>query len=413
MVRFAQDAGDAMDHDFVAVLVFAVGPARPVRGTTICVVRPRSTRAWGNRHLERVLRRLGRNRHRHATKTRCDRAEETVLRVAEDPLSTSVAARRAIADAGREKRLRAVSEFLSEDSSGQKAVVNPFGHPQSIQVADSFVPDVPAFGVAWLGDPPPHPPAPLAEDLRLQNEFVQVEVDRVTGAIRGIGGYARRGPAVAQQIAFFDPGVDTERGLFGSPEYTVMAADSVRVTMANAACGEIEVCGRLLARDGQRIADFRQRTRLPRASRIVLVEGEIHLATRARRSVRDGEPGRVRVAGRPSVPVARASRSLTRSAISPSVSPGPRGRRCSATADAVPANRWARSGSSPAITSTSGNWPGLDALSNGSAAALPHRRSNARYADHRGWPVAAHISLCNWRRPVASDTRQRCRGAVR
>ncbi|MBN1851599.1 MAG: hypothetical protein JW829_02710 [Pirellulales bacterium] len=163
-------------------------------------------------------------------------------------------------------------------------VVNPSGRAQTLPVFDPFGPkgispwgpvpsgylaNVPAYGFAWLENrPPPPPPAHLAEELRLQNELVHIQFDRATGAIRGMGSYGDRRPRVAQQIAFRQANSKVV-------EYSVMAANSVDVTAANGACGEITAQGQLLNRNGTVLAEFRQSTRLYRACRYVLIEIEL------------------------------------------------------------------------------------------------------------------------------------------
>ena len=100
----------------------------------------------------------------------------------------------------------------------------------------------------------------------LRNEFCEIDFDPHTGAIRSISDYHSRDPRLAQQIALRLP-----HG--GRPEaeanYSIMAADEIAVTSAGPVLGEIVCRGRLLDREGRRVAGFRQTTRLWRGSRVI------------------------------------------------------------------------------------------------------------------------------------------------
>ena len=112
------------------------------------------------------------------------------------------------------------------------------------------------------------PPA-LAEENVLRNEFFEVHFDPHTGAIRTISDYHSRDPRLAQQIALRMP-----HG--GEPDsdqnYSIMAADALEVTSAGPVLGEIVSRGRLMDRQGCRVAGFRQTTRAWRGSRILEIE---------------------------------------------------------------------------------------------------------------------------------------------
>jgi alpha-mannosidase len=176
-------------------------------------------------------------------------------------------------------------------------IVNPWSFPQqadlpvssSIRHAQSA--NVPAMGFAWI-DPAAEPPSavverkgwfgrrksqalpPLAEENLLRNEFFQVHFDPRTGAIRAISDYHSRDPRLAQQIALRLP-PSGEPG--GDLNYSLMAADELKVTSAGPALGEILSRGRLLDREGHRVAGFRQTTRAWRGNRIIEIEIELEI----------------------------------------------------------------------------------------------------------------------------------------
>ena len=167
--------------------------------------------------------------------------------------------------------------------------------------------DVPAMGFAWVGPgveapvaqppsavpadshsrgrlchvlkqllgrrKPPEPP-PLAEANVLRNEFFEVQFDPHTGAIRTIFDYRSRDPRLAQQIALRLPHGD-EPG--ADRNYSIMAADEIVATSPGPVLGEIQSRGRLLDREGRRVAWFCQTTRAWRGSRIIEIQIELEI----------------------------------------------------------------------------------------------------------------------------------------
>jgi alpha-mannosidase len=57
--------------------------------------------------------------------------------------------------------------------------------------------------------------------------------------------------------------------------YSIMAADEFQITSSSSVCGEMLCRGRLMDREGQRLAGFRQVTRVWRGSRVIEFEIEI------------------------------------------------------------------------------------------------------------------------------------------
>ncbi|MBU4272496.1 MAG: hypothetical protein KKE86_12975 [Planctomycetes bacterium] len=170
--------------------------------------------------------------------------------------------------------------IAGDSDSTQRGIlaVNPCSFRQRLRNVE-----VPAMGFAWIGggDSSAAPPVakekkrrllprkkepPLAEPNVLRNEFFEIRFDPQTGAIRSISDYRSRDPRLAQQIALRLP-----RG--GRPgdetNYSIMAADRISVTSAGPVLGEIVCRGRLMDRDGRRLAGFKQTTRAWRGSRVI------------------------------------------------------------------------------------------------------------------------------------------------
>ena len=132
----------------------------------------------------------------------------------------------------------------------------------------------PSNAKGWFGKRKPHEPPPLAEENVLRNEFFEVRFDPHTGAIRTISDYHSRDPRLAQQIALRlphggEPGADVN--------YSIMAADEIAVTSSGPVLGEIVSRGRLMDREGRRVAGFRQTTRAWRGSRIIEIQIELDI----------------------------------------------------------------------------------------------------------------------------------------
>ncbi len=150
-----------------------------------------------------------------------------------------------------------------------------------------IVADVPAMGYAWItsgGGKPQKKEIPLAdaESLSLRNEFMEVAVDQHTGAIRSLRDYRQRGNRLSQQLALRRPGPrqrpgDVWRDPDDMAEYSVMAADSVEVTLAGTAAGEIVSRGRLVDKEGQKLAAFTQTLRLLRGSRVLNLDIDLRV----------------------------------------------------------------------------------------------------------------------------------------
>ncbi|MCR4415150.1 MAG: hypothetical protein NUV77_22240, partial [Thermoguttaceae bacterium] len=146
--------------------------------------------------------------------------------------------------------------------------------------------EVPSMGYVWLGGRQPaaerfgdsdaSKEGPLAESHVLHNEFFEVVVNRTTGAIQSITNYAVRGNRLAQQIGLrLGPRDGVEPG--AEEEYSVMAADDVAADNPDACTGRITVRGRLLDRQGGRLAGFTQTLEARRGSRVLRMEIELDI----------------------------------------------------------------------------------------------------------------------------------------
>lgn len=156
-------------------------------------------------------------------------------------------------------------------------------HNGAVQV----VVDVPPMGFAWLAPGASNSPSrdakPLAESEAdfcvLRNEFFEVIINGGTGTLQSLHEYAKRGNRLSQQLALRTPGErarpgdawdDSDGGI-----YSEMAAESVEVTVATSALGEVVSRGKLLDRKGGAVAGFRQTYRVWRGSRVLELEVEL------------------------------------------------------------------------------------------------------------------------------------------
>jgi len=153
---------------------------------------------------------------------------------------------------------------------------------------------VPAMGFAWIGPGQEVPAAgrggprarkaakesPLvAEASELRNEYFQVHVHPTTGAIQSIQSYAIRGNRLGQQLAMRLPPPDELGDVDAEAEenYSVMAADEISASMLGPMAGKIVSRGRLMDREGNRLARFVQTTIARRGSPILELQIELDI----------------------------------------------------------------------------------------------------------------------------------------
>ena len=141
-----------------------------------------------------------------------------------------------------------------------------------------IVVDVPPMGFAWVtggdgGVGKNQKPLVDEEQMLLRNEFFEIRLDETTGALRSLHDYNNRGNRLSQQLAMRMPSRRT--GDEGDTGYSVMVADSINITLSDAAVGELTSRGRLVDREGQELAGFVQRYRAVRGSRVLQIEIEL------------------------------------------------------------------------------------------------------------------------------------------
>jgi alpha-mannosidase len=145
--------------------------------------------------------------------------------------------------------------------------------------------DLPPSGFVWLGSGSASGASDkkarlLAEDNTLRNEFFEAVINPTTGGLAALHEYQARGNRLSQQVALRMPGPKQRPGdTFRDPDetatYSVMAADSLEVTCATTAMGEIVVRGRLVDLHGKEQAGYTQIYRVWRGSRVLQVEVEL------------------------------------------------------------------------------------------------------------------------------------------
>ena len=122
---------------------------------------------------------------------------------------------------------------------------------------------------------------PLAEENVLRNDFFEVKLDPITGAIRSLYDYTSRGNRLAQQIAFRLPKAESPEDEWEGDEaesrYTIMAADEVSVTSAGPMIGRIVIHGRLMDRSGTHVARFTETLSARRGSRVLEMEIDLDM----------------------------------------------------------------------------------------------------------------------------------------
>lgn len=187
-------------------------------------------------------------------------------------------------------------------SFGRKVVVDwpdewPLPAAEAPIVARQFdarrrqiVVQVPPCGYAWVAAPavdapwPPPAKTPLAEELLVRNEFLEVTLSEVTGGIAQVRTYGAGGNRLSQQLAWRFPReksvtevVDGE-SVTRKTWYTDMRLRESRVLSAGPACGEVETVGELLEPgSGKVLGTYRQTCRVWRGRPLVEVEVELGL----------------------------------------------------------------------------------------------------------------------------------------
>ena len=161
---------------------------------------------------------------------------------------------------------------------------------QAVSHETQVVVELPPMGFAWIAPgaaPPTSPPGKRKskaadKELSINNELVQVVVNRETGGIRSLYDARQRGNLLSQQLAFRLPPPKPKAGdLWRDPDadlgYSTMVARSVAHTASGPAYNEITSIGELVDPEGKRIAGFVQRVGLGRGSRVAAIEIELDI----------------------------------------------------------------------------------------------------------------------------------------
>jgi alpha-mannosidase len=144
--------------------------------------------------------------------------------------------------------------------------------------------EVPGCGLAWVvagsGGEPGKRGKPLAEERVLRNEFFELSVHPTTGGIRSIYIPGQRGNRISQQLGLRLPAARPKPGdVWRDPDeearYSRMLAETIEVTAAGTAFGEITSRGHLLDPEDRPLAAFVERLQVWRGVRTIGVEIEL------------------------------------------------------------------------------------------------------------------------------------------
>lgn len=124
----------------------------------------------------------------------------------------------------------------------------------------------------WLGAKREPETPPMAEENLLRNDFFEVKVDPVTGAVRSIHDYRTRDNRLAMQLAYRQAPQRSAGSQDDEGVYSVMAADEVAVRESGPLFGELAISGRLLTSEGACAARYEQVLRARRGSRILEID---------------------------------------------------------------------------------------------------------------------------------------------
>ena len=205
-----------------------------------------------------------------------------------------------VSDPARAADVIQESISVTNENVAAKTIINPFSFPRRIRFSTNrsvtasgsnvyasearndsstvTLVDVPAMGFACVrfdGKSDPITGPDLGEEFTLSNEFFQAVIDPETGALRALKDYRSRSTRLSQQLAFRitlpktgQHWVDRQAPV----DYSVMAADSVKLTQNGKVFAEITSQGRLLALNGEVVGEFEQTYQATRGSRVLVVE---------------------------------------------------------------------------------------------------------------------------------------------
>jgi hypothetical protein len=154
------------------------------------------------------------------------------------------------------------------DFPGPIPIEGPIKAAQFDTDTAKLVVEIPALGFAWIpktgpkGTPQPKNRLKLAEGLIVRNEYLEVELDPVTGGMKGIRDTRTQVSRLGQQL-IYNPG-------------SRMEAQKIQVTQNGSAVGEIISEGMLFNEQNEELATFKQRFRTWLTRPVVELRIEIH-----------------------------------------------------------------------------------------------------------------------------------------
>ncbi|MBN1910426.1 MAG: hypothetical protein JW818_11850 [Pirellulales bacterium] len=109
----------------------------------------------------------------------------------------------------------------------------------------------------------------MVEGAKLRNEYFEIELDPITGALRRLDDFRSHGNRLGAQLALRTPPRTPGASGTSEADYTIMAADEVSSSIPGLGVGQIESRGRLVDREGRTVAQFAQTFRARRGSRVI------------------------------------------------------------------------------------------------------------------------------------------------
>jgi alpha-mannosidase len=128
--------------------------------------------------------------------------------------------------------------------------------------------DVLGCGYATIGSAAAASPVPLAEELTLRNERLELVVSQKTGGIQSLRTHHDRSTRVSQRLVF-------HQASGASDAETQMVADRTEITRNDDLIGEITSTGKLLDARNKLLANFTQRVRVARGLGPIIVDVEL------------------------------------------------------------------------------------------------------------------------------------------
>ncbi len=155
----------------------------------------------------------------------------------------------------------------------QPFVVHQIAHNQRRAVAEVSGSSVTPIAISGPASAMKKEP-PVVDGEKLQNEFFVANIDRQTGALRGILFHGQRGNRAGQRLVLVD-----KRSAISS----TMACDAFEVTASGHLGGEVKTSGRILM-GAETVAHFTQVFRLRRGQRVLELELNIEPTIELRNS---------------------------------------------------------------------------------------------------------------------------------